>query len=70
MTVVKKRVGILIVGNFYTYTVYEIKDAKGGVFYIAEPRGIGATRSASTVDELHKILTADVPMLNLISRQR
>ena len=67
----KKRIGLMFVANFYTYTVYEITDAKGGKFYIAEPRGmIGATRSARTTEELQEILNKDRPMLDYISRQR
>lgn len=66
----KKRIGIHIVGNFYVYTIYQITDAHGGHFYIGEPRGIGATRSAKTVEELQKELDNDKQMLNYISRQR
>lgn len=67
----KKRLGHLISGNFYTYTLYKITDAKGGCFYIAEPKGVtGATRAAETIDELQELLDADVAMLNLIARQR
>lgn len=67
----KKRIGLMFVANFYTYVVYEITDAKGGKFYIAEPRGmIGATRSARTTEELQEILNKDRPMLDYISRQR
>ena len=66
----KKRLGHMISGNFYTYTLYKITDCKGNFFYIAEPKGmIGATRSASTIEELQKILDADVAMLNLIARE-
>lgn len=67
----KKRVGLMFVANFYTYVVYEITDAKGGKFYIAEPRGdIGATRTARTTEELQKVLDNDRQMLDYISRQR
>lgn len=67
----KKRIGLMFVANFYTYTVYEITDARGGKFYIAEPRGmIGATRSASSTEELQKVLDNDRQMLDYISRQR
>lgn len=67
----KKRVGLMFVANFYTYVVYEITDAKGGKFYIAEPRGdIGATRTARTTEELQKVLDKDRKMLDYISRQR
>lgn len=67
----KKRIGLMFVANFYTYTVYEITDARGGKFYIAEPRGeIGATRSASTTEELQEILNNDKPILDYISRER
>ena len=67
----KKRIGLMFVANFYTYVVYEITDAKGGKFYIAEPRGpIGATRSAESPEELQKILDNDRKMLDYISRQR
>lgn len=67
----KKRIGLMFVANFYTYVVYEITDAKGGKFYIAEPRGdIGATRTARTTEELQKVLDNDRQMLDYISRQR
>lgn len=67
----KKRIGLMFVANFYTYVVYEITDARGGKFYIAEPRGmIGATRSAKTQEELQKVLDNDRQMLDYISRQR
>lgn len=66
----KKRLGHLISGNFYTYTLYKITDAKGKSFYLAEPKNAtGATRNASTVEELQEILEADVEMLNLIARE-
>lgn len=66
----KKRIGILIAGNFYVYTAYRITDAKGKNFYIAEPRGTGATRGADTIEELQEIINKDVKMLNYIARQR
>lgn len=67
----KKRIGLMFVANFYTYTVYEITGAKGSRFYIAEPNGsIGATRSASSPEELQKVLDNDRQMLDYISRQR
>ena len=45
----KKRLGHLISGNFYTYTLYKITDYKGKFFYLAEPKNmVGATRSANT----------------------
>ena len=67
----KKRIGLLFAGNFYTYTAYRITDAKGGHFYIAEPNGpIGATRGAETLDELQHQIDADVKMMNYIARQR
>ena len=64
----KKRIGIMIAGNFYTFTVYKITSATGQVFYIAEPRGVGATRCANTEEELQKQLDQDVKMMNLISK--
>ena len=66
----KKRLGHLIAGNFYIYILYSFIDAKGKIFYIAEPRGeIGATRGADTVEELQQILDNDVQMLNYIARE-
>lgn len=65
----KKRIGILISGNFYQYTAYRITDAKGGIFYLAEPIGMGATRNANTLEELQKIVDHDVKMLNHIARE-
>lgn len=66
----KKRIGIMIAGNFYMFTVYQITGATGQVFYIAEPHGVGATRCALTQEDLQKQLDADVPMLNHIARER
>lgn len=66
---IKKRIGILISGNFYQYTAYRITDAKGGIFYLAEPIGMGATRNATTIEELQKIIDHDVKMLNHIVRE-
>ena len=67
----KKRIGLLFVGGFYTYTCYEITDAKGGKFYIAEPRGpIGVTRGADTIEELQQIIDNDKKMMDYIARQR
>lgn len=66
----KKRIGLMFVANFYTYVVYEITDAKKQKFYIAEPRGLGTTRSARTTEELQEILNNDRAMLDYISRQR
>lgn len=61
----------MFVANFYTYTVYEITDAKKRKFYIAEPRGmIGVTRGADTVEELQDILNKDRTMMDYIARQR
>lgn len=65
----KKRIGILISGNFYQYTAYRITDAKGGIFYLAEPIGMGATRNATTIEELQGIIDHDVKMLNHIARE-
>ena len=65
----KKRIGILFSGNFYQYTAYRVTDAKGGIFYIAEPIGMGATRNANTVEELQEIIDHDVKMLNYIARE-
>lgn len=67
----KKRVGLLFVGGFYTYTCYQITDAKKNVFYIAEPRGdYGATRGADTIAELQEIINKDKTMMDYIARQR
>lgn len=67
----KKRIGLMFVANFYIYTVYEITDAKGGKFYIAEPHNpIGATRNARTTEELQDILNKDRTMMDYIARQR
>ena len=67
----KRRVGLMFIANFYTYTVYEITDAKKKKFYIAEPRGpYGATRGADTLEELQKSLDNDKKMLDYIARQR
>ena len=67
----KKRIGIMIAGNFYIFTVYQITGATGNVFYIAEPKGdIGATRCALTQEDLQKQLDNDVPMMNYIARER
>lgn len=66
----KEHIGCLITGNFYKYSAYKVTDAKGMTLYIAEPVGLGATRSAQSVEELKKILDSDVKMLNYISRQR
>lgn len=65
----KKRLGHLISGNFYTYTLYKVTDAKGRVVYLAEPKGMGATRNATSVEELQEILDGDVETLNLIARE-
>ena len=66
----KEYIGVLIVGNFYTFNTYKITDAKGLIYYMAEPRGVGATRCALTQNDLQKQLDADVPMLRLISREQ
>lgn len=66
----KKRIGIMICGNFFTFTVYKITGATGNSFFIAEPQGIGATRCALTQEDLQKQLDADVPMLRLIAKER
>lgn len=67
----KKRIGLLFVGGFYTYTCYQITDAKKNVFYIAEPRGpIGVTRGADTIEELQEIIDNDKKMMDYIARQR
>lgn len=60
----------MIAGNFFTFTVYRITDAKGNFFFIAEPRGIGATRCARTEEDLQKQLDKDVPMLRHIAREQ
>ena len=66
----KKRIGHLIAGGFYTYVLYEFKDAKGKKFYIAEPKGmIGATRGGDSIEEIQRQLDKDVPMLRLISKE-
>ena len=66
----KEFVGILIAGNFYTFGAYKITDSKGLLCFLAEPRGIGATRCGRTLEELQKILNKDVQMMNLIARER
>ena len=66
----KKRIGHLIAGGFYMYVLYEFKDAKGKKFYIAEPRGVGATRGGDSIEEIQQQLDKDAKMLNYISKRQ
>ena len=66
----KKRLGHLIAGGFYTYVLYQFTDAKGQKFYIAEPRGVGATRGGDSIEEIQQQLDKDAKMLNYISKRK
>ena len=65
----KKYIGYYIAGNFYSYSIYEITDAKGQKIYNAIPVGQGATRVADNLPDLYYQLENDVRMLNYIARQ-
>ena len=54
----------LITGNFYRYSVYKITDYYKNIIYVAEPVGIGVTRSANDIEKLKEILEKDVYLLN------
>jgi hypothetical protein len=62
----KKHIGTLIAGNFYTYNAYKITDYYGRTYYCAEPIGAGVTRLAESVEQLQRILDKDVYSLNRI----
>lgn len=54
----------ITVGGFYGFRVYQVVDAHKLVYFIGEPVGRGGTKIADTIPELHKLLEAQVPMLN------
>lgn len=51
-------------GNFYRYNIYKIVDGNWQIYYQAEPIGKGVTRIGETIEELRRILEADVKTLN------
>ena len=54
----------ITVGNFYCYNVFKIVDGNWQIYYQAEPIGKGVTRIGETIEELRRILEADVKTLN------
>lgn len=62
----KQYIGYYIAGHFYSYSIYEITDAKGQKIYNAEPVGAGATRVADNLSDLYFQLERDVWALNHI----
>ena len=51
-------------GRFYQYNIYKIVDGNWQIYYQAEPIGKGVTRIGETIEELRRILEADVKTLN------
>lgn len=62
----KEHIGQMVGGNFYTYNLYKYTDGKGLVLFIAEPKGIGVTRSAKSIEELRAIVNLDADRINCI----
>lgn len=60
----KQYIGYYIAGHFYSYSIYEITDAKGKTIYNAEPVGNGVTRVANNLPDLYYQLERDVWALN------
>lgn len=54
----------ITVGGFYQFRVYQVVDAHKQVYFIGEPVGRGGTKIADQIPELHKLLEAQVPLLN------
>lgn len=54
----------ITVGGWYQFQVFLVVDAHKQRYFIGEPVGRGGTKIADTVPELHKLLEAQVPMLN------
>lgn len=54
----------ICVGGFYQFQVYQVVDAHHQVYFIGEPVARGGTKIADTIPDLHKLLEAQVPLLN------
>lgn len=62
----KEYIGDIIAGSFYKYHAYKVAYPNGVTYYLAEPVGIGATRSADTMEKLTQLLNQDVIKINCI----
>lgn len=62
----KEHIGYIIAGNFYKYKAYKVTYQNDLVYYLAEPLGIGATRSAKTMEQLIQVLNQDAKKINCI----
>lgn len=64
MQITKTYLYNICVGGFYQFQVYQVVDAHKQRYFIGEPVARGGTKIADTIPELHKLLEAQVPMLN------
>ena len=62
----KQYLGGMIGGNFYKYKVYLIVYHDGRSYYLAEPEGLGASRSADSLEQLQMLLNQDAFQINNI----
>lgn len=53
-----------IVGDYYAFNIYRVTDAARQVYYIGARTNHGVTQIADTVEELKKLLEAEVPLIN------
>lgn len=54
----------ITVGGFYQFRVFQVVDAHKLVYFIGEPVARSGTKIADKISELHKLLEAQVPLLN------
>ena len=60
----KEYVETYVAGNFYSFQIYRIEDAAHRVFYTAHPVNHGGTRNADTLEEVKRLVDAEVPIIN------
>ena len=64
MKITKNHLYNILVGQVYEFQIFEVIDAAKQKYYIGSPVGRGGTKTADTIEELHKKLEMQVEPLN------
>lgn len=68
-TIKKEFVCSTILGDYYSWNIYKITDARNQIWFVAEPTIPSATRIADTIEELKGILEKDVARLIMLKKR-
>lgn len=59
----KEQVDLWCFESYFQFKVFKITDAAHQVYYMGTPVTHGATKTANTLEELRKLIAAEIPII-------